>query len=96
MEAVDVPLGILDTYTYESQVMLVAPGDIFIAASDGFPESRCPSGEMFGYERMQDSLTRSRHLPAKEIAKMLTDDVTSFSGSHPQDDDRTIIVIKVI
>lgn len=96
IEAQDIPIGVLDVYNYSSQQMNLSPGDIFVVASDGFPEARDPSEEMFGYERMRNSLSRSRESSAKEIAEQLFSDVNSFSGSHPQDDDRTIIVMKVI
>lgn len=95
LEAQDVPVGVLDDYQYSSQSLCLFPGDVFVVASDGFPESRNPPGEMFGYERMKDSLTRAQFLPAKEMAAQLIADVQAFCGSHPQDDDRTIVVIKV-
>lgn len=96
MEAQDIPIGVLDIYRYSSQSMQLAPGDILVVASDGFPESRNPEGEMFGYERMKTALDSSRGSAARDIAAQLLAEVQAFSGSHPQDDDRTIIVIKVV
>ena len=95
LEAQDVPLGVLDVYNYSSQSIPLIPGDILVVATDGFPESRDPADEMFGYERMKISLNNSRKASATEIAAQLLADVQSFSGSHPQDDDRTLLVIKV-
>lgn len=94
LEAQDIPVGILDTVTYTSKSLSLAHGDLFIAASDGFPESRNPEGEMYGYERMKTILSASRHLSARQIAEALLVDVNTFCGTHPQEDDRTLVVLK--
>jgi sigma-B regulation protein RsbU (phosphoserine phosphatase) len=95
LEAQNIPVGVLDTYNYTSQSIQLSQGDIFIAASDGFPESRNTSGEMFGYDRIKKALWDSRETSAKEMVETLFAQVNAFSGSHAQDDDRTILVIKV-
>lgn len=94
LEAQDIPVGILDTVEYTTQSLSLAHGDLFVAASDGFPESRNPAGEMYGYERMKNILSASRQLSSKQIAEALLNDVNTFCETHPQDDDRTIIVLK--
>lgn len=94
LEAQDIPVGILDSVNYSTQSLNLKDGDIFIAATDGFPESRNPEGEMYGYERMKMVVSRSRNLPAREVADALLSDVNCFCGTRPQDDDRTIIVLK--
>ncbi|HNE05595.1 MAG TPA: SpoIIE family protein phosphatase, partial [Anaerolineales bacterium] len=94
LEAQDIPVGILDTVEYTTQSLSLAHGDLFVAASDGFPESRNPVGEMYGYERMKNILSASRQLSSKQIAEALLNDVNTFCETHPQDDDRTIIVLK--
>ena len=94
LEAQDIPVGILDSVQYSTQSLDLAYGDIFVAASDGFPESRNPGGEMYGYERIKNLFSVSRKLPAKQIAEALLTDVNAFCGTHPQDDDRSIVVIK--
>ena len=94
LEAQDIPVGIFDVHTYSTQTISLSSGDIFVAASDGFPESCNPAGEMFGYERMKSVLNLSRDLPSKKIVENLLDSVYQFCGTHPQEDDRTIVVIK--
>jgi sigma-B regulation protein RsbU (phosphoserine phosphatase) len=95
LEAQDVPVGVLIEYNYTSQSIKLSHGDVFVVATDGFPESRNSIDEMFGYDRMKRSLWNSRDSSAKEIVEALLADVNSFSGSLLQDDDRTILVIKV-
>ena len=49
---------------------------------------------MYGYERMKYVLQAARQLPTKQMAEALQADVNAFCGTHPQDDDRTIVIIK--
>ena len=95
VEAQDIPIGVMDSYQYTSQSIQLSSGDIFIAASDGFPEARNPAGEMFGYERIAALFTEVRGLAAREIVEHLRAAVKAFAETHPQDDDQTVIVIKV-
>ena len=95
LEAQDIPVGVLDVYDYTTQSIKFSPGDIFVVASDGFPESRNTSDEMYGYVRMKKCLSHSRHASAKGMATALLADVNTFCGSHLQDDDRTILIIKM-
>ena len=96
LEAQDIPIGIFDGYVYSSHSLPFFPGDILIVASDGFPEARNSFSEMFGYNRMVDFLSSHRDLSAKELTESLLDAVTSFTGDKPQDDDQTIILIKMV
>jgi sigma-B regulation protein RsbU (phosphoserine phosphatase) len=95
LEAQDIPVGVLEGYSYSSQQMEMKTGDVLVIATDGFNESRNEEGEMFGIERMLQALAEMRLLAAKEIAEGMLNLVVRFSGGHPQDDDRTIIVLKV-
>ncbi len=95
LEAQDIPIGIFEDYEYISQTLSLVPGDVLVAATDGFNESRNNAGEMFGMERMLLALKHLRGLSARGIADGLFKAVNNFSEDHPQDDDRTIIVLKV-
>jgi sigma-B regulation protein RsbU (phosphoserine phosphatase) len=95
LEAQDIPIGVLDVYSFNSYSRKLSPDDLFIVASDGFPETRNEHGEMFGYERLKACLSMSRTCSAQEITQQLFDAVTQFSGNGPQEDDRTVLVIKV-
>jgi sigma-B regulation protein RsbU (phosphoserine phosphatase) len=96
LEAQDIPVGIFSEYAFTSYTMALSAGDILIAASDGFPESRSQTGEMFGYERMKTILQENRIASARQMVDALFSAVNQFSNGHPQDDDRTIIAIKIL
>lgn len=74
--------------------MPFGPGDLLIAATDGFNESCNIAGEMFGYERLLELVETLSDQSANDIATKLYENVTTFSAGHSQDDDQTIVVIK--
>jgi phosphoserine phosphatase RsbU/P len=95
LEAQNIPIGVLEDYSFNSYSRTLAPDDLFVVASDGFPETRNEQGEMFGYERLKNCLSRGRSCSAREITQQLFEAVNLFSGNGPQEDDRTVVVIKV-
>lgn len=94
LEAQDIPIGIFEGYNYGSESVPFKPGDIFVVASDGFVEAHNDDGEMFGYERMKTVLHQSTHMPARDMANALFTALANFTGNQPQNDDRTILIIK--
>ena len=95
LEAQDIPVGIFGAFDYSSYNLSLSSGDIFIVASDGFPEARNSIGEMFGYDRLSELSDSSRHLSAREISDLMFEATNVFSGGLSLEDDRTLVVIKV-
>jgi len=75
-------------------VVVLAPGDVVVVASDGLFEARNRGGEWFGTDRVV-ALVRERHAArGAEILGALRDAVARFTEGTGADDDRTAIVIK--
>ncbi len=92
-------LGVLPMMLSENQVLPFGAGDVLVIASDGFNEARCAestASEMFGIHRLLQLLEQLASQPAQAIAQALFAAVERFAVDHPQDDDRTVIVIKGI
>jgi sigma-B regulation protein RsbU (phosphoserine phosphatase) len=71
-------------------------GSIVVIGTDGIHETRNPDGRMYGRKRMQD-IVREHHLEtAAEIQKAIIDDLHQFKGDAPQEDDITLVVIKLL
>ena len=51
--------------------------------------------EMYGFERLIDSIDEGRELDANSLLEKLMNDVTLFVGGAKQHDDLTLIVVKV-
>lgn len=70
-------------------------GDLVLLLSDGIPEARSPAGEEFGEERMLEIVRRARARPAAEIIQTLMDEARRFNDPDPNQDDMTLVVIKL-
>lgn len=81
--------------TIEEQILHIRENDIVVLYSDGLVESRNPSGEEFGEERLCSSVNAVRDRSAVEIQERLIDDVRLFVGAAPVHDDLTCVVLKM-
>lgn len=95
MEAQGLPLGISPEFQSEPpQLLPFDSGDLLVLTTDGFFEWANGSEELFGTERLENSVRANRDKPAAEIISNLYQDVLNFAGGTAQKDDLTAIVIK--
>jgi GAF domain-containing protein len=71
------PLGLVPDQTYELVQGRLAPGEQLVLLSDGVPEARSQTGELYGFERLP-SLTKNSAQEIAEAAKQFgqEDDIT--------------------
>lgn len=91
----DLPLGIDGGINYEEAVHDLHVGDQIIFFTDGISEAFNPQGEQFGAERLDQVLGACRP-GAKVLIQAVLDSVQQFSAGRPADDDRTLLVAKVV
>jgi serine phosphatase RsbU (regulator of sigma subunit) len=95
MEAQGLPLGISpDFFSEPPRALQFTSGDLLLLATDGFFEWANAAEELFGNERLENSVRANRDKPAAEIISILYADVLCFAGGTSQKDDLTAIVIK--
>ena len=70
------------------------PGDSLYVYTDGVPEATNISNELFGPERMLDSLNRDPDADVETLAKTVKKDVDDFTGEAPQFDDITMLAFR--
>src|SRR5438093_800559 len=68
--------------------------DCLVLYTDGVTEALNGEGEEFGVDRMAQSVRASATGGAPAIVKRVIEDVRNFAGSHPQNDDITLIAIR--
>ena len=71
------PLGVLADGAYEEVRLYLHPGDRLLLLSDGVVEARKPTGELFGFDRVQNLSNQSAYYiadAAKEFGQ--EDDIT--------------------
>jgi len=72
-------------------------GDVVLLYTDGITEAKNKTGEMYGLQKLSDSLHRHGYRPSGEsIFDNLTKDFAAFVGEYVQIDDITMIVIKYL
>lgn len=91
-----IPLSIFNDYVYESKEIKLNQGDIIVVYSDGITESVNTKEEMFGEDKLIESIKKYKDLSSKEIAEGVIKDLMEFKVENPSyDDDISIGVIKV-
>jgi sigma-B regulation protein RsbU (phosphoserine phosphatase) len=89
------PLGILEDASYEETRLQLEPGDRVLLYTDGIVEAMNGQEEIFGFERLLDTVNRAASMSAEELLQEILGKVNEFSGDAPQHDDLTLIVMSV-
>jgi serine phosphatase RsbU (regulator of sigma subunit) len=76
------PLGVLLEISYEETRLYLHPGDRLLLISDGVVEARHSSGELFGFDRVQNL--------SNQTAFYIADAAKSFG----QEDDITVVTVR--
>ena len=93
-EGAGLPLGILDDAVYESESIILEPGQTVVLYTDGIIESLNPRGEEFGFDGVERALEHCSGEPdcaVGSIMKALRD----HEGGHRPKDDQTIVAFQV-
>jgi sigma-B regulation protein RsbU (phosphoserine phosphatase) len=89
-------LGVDGGSEYQGQIIKgLSQGQVLLIGTDGLWETRNESGEMFGKERLKALIRRYAHLSSKQMITSIIDELQAFRKSVKQDDDITLVVIKV-
>ncbi len=90
MRATGMPLGLLPGMGYEEKEITLAPGDTVFFYSDGLAEAHSPSGEMYGFPRVQGLLDGC--VSHDDLIVCSLDSLHSFTGpGWEQEDDVTLL-----
>ena len=89
------PLGIMAEARYDVAELQLGEGDQIIFYTDGITEAQSVDGQFFGTERLDDELKKCS-FQARELMNSVLRSVESFCGGRPADDDRTMVVARVI
>lgn len=94
LKADSTAVGVLEVSHCRNHTIRMQPGDLLIAATDGFSDARDKREDMFGIERLLRLTDQLADNNAREIADGWFDAVDRFRVGRPQDDDQTLIVVK--
>ena len=93
MRATGMPLGLMTGMNYEVARARLNPGETVLLTSDGIVESHDRTGDMFGFSRLIDLVTR--HEEGQDLISIILDQLDLFRGQDgEQEDDVTMVTIK--
>jgi serine phosphatase RsbU (regulator of sigma subunit)/anti-sigma regulatory factor (Ser/Thr protein kinase) len=88
------PLGISDNFTYETQAVVVRPGDYLLFLTDGLYEAENSAGEMLNIEALSREAWNLWRGGTPDLCARLLDFVRDYSGGLPPSDDRTLLGVQ--
>ncbi len=74
---------------------MLEPGALVVIFSDGIVEARAPDATMYGTPRLRELVAKQGNGSAGALVRSLLDDLDRFRGGVTQDDDVTVVVLRV-
>jgi sigma-B regulation protein RsbU (phosphoserine phosphatase) len=71
-------------------------GSVIVVGTDGIREASGQQGEMFGLDRLRKVIRKNVSEPADAIQRAIINELLIFQGDAPQQDDMTLVVIKLL
>jgi phosphoserine phosphatase RsbU/P len=87
--------GIIFDKTLVEEEISLSPGKIFAFYSDGITEAINENEEFFGEEKLADLLKGKTNIPSTKLMDEIWNSITLFRGSAEQNDDMTMVLVKV-
>jgi sigma-B regulation protein RsbU (phosphoserine phosphatase) len=90
-------LGVVEDLDYKEYTQAGwHPGTVIVIGTDGITETRNPSGELFGSANLRDVIRDHAAKPVDRILSAVIEAVQDFRGESPQEDDVTLVVVKLM
>ena len=89
-------LGLDISFEYDSFHRRVEPGQVILIGTDGIWEMHNQAGEMFGKEALMEIIRNNHKASARQIVDTVTETLERFREDKAQEDDITLVVIKVV
>ena len=89
-------IGLFEDFTYEAESLDLKSGTRIIAYTDGVNEAENTDMDLYGNERMMETIRQmDRNMDGNTAVNLLFDSVKNFANGNPQNDDITIMSILV-
>lgn len=86
-------LGIHDNSSYESEKLIFSKGDKLILYTDGLTETCNKNNDLFGPERVMDTILDTPNLPCEKLLQDIMKKNEEFRGDYDRLDDLCLVVI---
>jgi len=73
-------VGAFENQRFAEARIDLEPGDVLVAYTDGLIETRGNDGELYGVERVAESLSRNSNLAATQLTRAIYQDAHAFGS----------------
>jgi len=94
-ESRGIALGVVPDVAIPATTLDLRPGDLLVLYTDGVTEAFNEGYEPFGEDRLMKFLWANRAKPARAVLNGLIAEIRAFTGTAPQSDDITLVIVKV-
>ena len=84
----------METVSYKTQELQLAPGDIVYLYTDGVTEATNANNELFGDERLLEAVNSAQFDNMQQLCDIVKAKVDEFVGEAPQFDDITMVAFQ--
>jgi len=88
-------LGWMKNTQYKENEILIEPGDVLYLYTDGITEAMNGKKELFGEQRLLETLNSNKDFPPIELLSAVKRNVDIFADGAEQADDITMLAIKI-
>jgi sigma-B regulation protein RsbU (phosphoserine phosphatase) len=89
-------VGAFPVAVYEEKSLILDPGDLLVAYTDGVEEPENVYGEQFGEERLKDLIVKYAKTDSAELIARTMEAVVQWTGEGELQDDMTMVVARRI
>jgi len=86
--------GVWEDAVFETQSVVLNPGDSILMFTDGITEARNPEGDFYGVERLHEYCRGNIASDAEPFLSFLIEEVNAFCEGRDADDDRALLYIR--
>jgi len=88
-------IGLFPDCKFRESRVVLAPGDVFLAYTDGISEAMDSSDEEFGEDRLIAALGEHKARTAADLISEILERVDRFTAGAKQHDDMTLVAVRV-
>jgi sigma-B regulation protein RsbU (phosphoserine phosphatase) len=88
-------IGLMEDCLYREGRVVLEPGDVLVAYTDGISEAMNAADHEWGDERLMAAVPSNRVVTARALIERLMTSADAFVAGAPQHDDMTLIVVRM-
>ncbi|HVR44355.1 MAG TPA: PP2C family protein-serine/threonine phosphatase [Thermoanaerobaculia bacterium] len=96
IETASLPLGTRLSSRFDERIVELGPRDVILIQTDGIYESTNAEGEPYGFDRLARVFGAQADASLAERRDAILRDLATFRGIVPQQDDVTIVLLRVL